>query len=102
MLPVMIVRFYMGWVQMLVLDLPLIVANFLSIGAFYLSAQKQLFPKDWKRAIFFLPFLMAAGVALTIINTRAVLEALFGVQTSLRAHAEVCGIGRPEGRTRRT
>jgi cellulose synthase/poly-beta-1,6-N-acetylglucosamine synthase-like glycosyltransferase len=82
MLPVMIVRFYMGWVQMLFLDLPLILANFVSIGAFYLSAQKQLFPKDWKRAILFLPFLMAAGVALTIINTRAVLEALFGVQTA--------------------
>ena len=29
-----------------------------------------------------LPMLMAVGVALTIINTRAVLEALFGVETS--------------------
>jgi len=29
-----------------------------------------------------LPMLMAVGVGLTIINTRAVLEAIFGVQTS--------------------
>ncbi len=29
-----------------------------------------------------LPMLMAVGVGLTIINTRAVLEALFGVETS--------------------
>ena len=29
-----------------------------------------------------LPMLMAVGVALTIINTRAVLEALFGVETA--------------------
>jgi hypothetical protein len=31
MLPVMIVRFYMGWLQMVLLDLPLIVASFWSI-----------------------------------------------------------------------
>ena len=39
-------------------------------------------PKNWKRSILLLPMLMAVGVALTIINTRAVLEALFGVETA--------------------
>ncbi|MGH9629531.1 MAG: glycosyltransferase, partial [Bryobacteraceae bacterium] len=82
MLPVMIVRFYMGWMQMLMIDLPLIIASFWSISAFYLLAHKELFPRTWKRAVFLLPVLIAAGVALTIVNTRAVLEALFGVQTS--------------------
>jgi cellulose synthase/poly-beta-1,6-N-acetylglucosamine synthase-like glycosyltransferase len=82
MLPVMIVRFYMGWMQMVFLDLPLIVASFWSISAFYLMAHRELYPKTWKRSIFFLPALIAAGVALTISNTRAVLEAIFGVQTS--------------------
>jgi cellulose synthase/poly-beta-1,6-N-acetylglucosamine synthase-like glycosyltransferase len=82
MLPVMIVRFYMGWVEMLFLDLPLILANFISLGAFYLISQRELDPKGWKRTIWFLPALMAAGVALTISNTKAVLEALFGVETS--------------------
>ena len=82
MLPVMIVRFYMGVWQMLFLDLPLIVASFWSISLFYVVAQRELYPKNWKRSIFLLPMLMAVGVALTIINTRAVLEALFGVQTS--------------------
>jgi cellulose synthase/poly-beta-1,6-N-acetylglucosamine synthase-like glycosyltransferase len=81
MLPVMIVRFYMGWFEMLVIDLPLIVASFWSISAFYLIAQKELFPKTWKRALLFLPALMGAGVALTLINTRAVIEALIGYQT---------------------
>ena len=81
MLPVMIVRFYMGWFQMLVIDLPLIAASFWSISAFYVIAQRELFPKSWKRALLFLPALMAAGVALTIINTRAVIEALIGYQT---------------------
>src|SRR5271156_4953280 len=81
MLPVMIVRFYMGWFQMLTIDLPLIVASFWSISAFYLMAHREIFPKTWKRAFLFLPALMAAGVALTVINSRSVLEALFGYQT---------------------
>ncbi len=82
MLPVMIVRFYMGMWQMLLLDFPLIVASFWSISAFYVIAHRELFPKNWKRAFIFLPALMAAGVALTVINTRAVIEALLGIQTS--------------------
>ncbi len=82
MLPVMIVRFYMGWMQMLFLDLPLIVAAFWSISAFYVVAERELYPRTWKRTFFLLPALIAAGVGLTVINTRAVLEALFGIQTS--------------------
>jgi cellulose synthase/poly-beta-1,6-N-acetylglucosamine synthase-like glycosyltransferase len=82
MLPVMIVRFYMGVWQMVFIDLPLIAASFWSISAFYVLAQRELYPKNWKRSFLLLPMLMAIGVGLTIINTRAVLEALFGVQTS--------------------
>ncbi len=81
MLPVMIVRFYMGVWQMMLLDFPLIVASFWSVSAFYLVAQRELHPKTWKRTILFLPMLMAVGVGLTLINTRAVLEALFGVKS---------------------
>jgi cellulose synthase/poly-beta-1,6-N-acetylglucosamine synthase-like glycosyltransferase len=82
MLPVMIVRFYVGWLEMLLVDLPLVIASFWSISAFYVVAQRELFPRGWKRAFFFLPALMSAGVALTVINTRAVFEALLRVQTS--------------------
>lgn len=81
MLPVMIVRFYMGWLQMVLLDLPLIAASFWSISAFYVIAQRELYPKNWKRSFFLLPALMAVGVGLTVINTRAFLEAVFGVQS---------------------
>lgn len=88
MLPVMIVRFYMGVFQMLVLDFPLIVASFWSISAFYLYAQKELYPKTWWKSIAFLPMLMAAGVALTVSNTKGVLEALFGIQTSFARTAK--------------
>jgi cellulose synthase/poly-beta-1,6-N-acetylglucosamine synthase-like glycosyltransferase len=88
MLPVMIVRFYMGWVEMLLIDLPLIAASFWSISAFYVVAQRELYPKTWKRSLLLLPALLAAGVALTIINTRAVLEALIGYQTAFARTAK--------------
>ena len=81
MLPVMIVRFYVGWWQMALIDFPLIVASFISISAFYLLAQRELSPKTWKRSIFMMPALLAVGVALAVINTRAVIEALLGVKT---------------------
>jgi cellulose synthase/poly-beta-1,6-N-acetylglucosamine synthase-like glycosyltransferase len=82
MLPVMIVRFYMGMWQMVLIDFPLIVASFWSISAFYVIAQRELHPNNWKRTFWFLPMLMAVGVGLTLINTRAVLEALFGVKSA--------------------
>jgi cellulose synthase/poly-beta-1,6-N-acetylglucosamine synthase-like glycosyltransferase len=81
MLPVMMVRFYIGWVEMLFIDLPLVIASFWSISAFYVIAQRELYPKNWLRTIFLLPVLMSAGVALTVSNTRAVMEALLGIQT---------------------
>ncbi len=82
MFPVMIVRFYMGWFEMLMIDMPLIIASFWSISAFYLMAYREVHPKNWMRAVVLLPALMAAGVALTIINTKAVIEALIGIETS--------------------
>lgn len=82
MLPVMIVRFYIGWGQMVLIDAPLIICSFWSVVTFYLLAEHELYPKNWKRAIFILPFLLAMGVALTISNTKAVIEALMGKQSA--------------------
>jgi cellulose synthase/poly-beta-1,6-N-acetylglucosamine synthase-like glycosyltransferase len=82
MLPVMIVRFYMGVWQMMLIDFPLIFASFWSISAFYVIAYREVHPQTWKRAFLLLPMLMAVGIGLTLINTRAVLEALFGIKTS--------------------
>src|SRR5947209_16362418 len=55
MLPVMIVRFYMGWLQMLFIDMPLIAASFWSITAFYIYAPREPYPKTWMRGIWFIP-----------------------------------------------
>lgn len=78
LLPAMIVRFYQGWFQMLVIDLPLFLASTCSISSFYLVAQRQLHPKTWRRTFLYLPFVMAVGIGLAVRNSVAVLEALFG------------------------
>src|SRR5579859_2030262 len=84
LLPAMIIRFYQGWFQMLYIDLPLFMASTFSISSFYLVSQRELFPRSWPRALLYLPFLMALGIGLTITNTKAVMEALFGIKTAFK------------------
>jgi cellulose synthase/poly-beta-1,6-N-acetylglucosamine synthase-like glycosyltransferase len=79
-LPVMIVRFYVGWQQMLILDLPFLLATFMSVMVFYTYSQMQTGRGFW-RSVRMIPMVIAAGVALTLSNTRAVIEALAGVKT---------------------
>ncbi|MEO8726973.1 MAG: cellulose synthase family protein [Acidobacteriaceae bacterium] len=82
LLPAMIIRSFGGWVQMLLIDLPLFIASTASISSFYLVSQKELFPGRWYRTFLYLPFLMALGVGLTVTNSKAVYEALIGKQTA--------------------
>jgi cellulose synthase/poly-beta-1,6-N-acetylglucosamine synthase-like glycosyltransferase len=81
LLPAMIVRFYQGWLQMILIDLPLFLASTCSISSFYLVAQKELRPKSWWRTFLYMPFVMATGIGISIRNAKAVLEALFGVKS---------------------
>jgi cellulose synthase/poly-beta-1,6-N-acetylglucosamine synthase-like glycosyltransferase len=81
LLPTMIVRFYQGWFQMLLIDLPLFLASSCSISGFYLASQRVLYPKGWARTLLYLPFIMAVGIGLSVRNAKAVLEALSGRQS---------------------
>ncbi|HKS83148.1 MAG TPA: cellulose synthase family protein [Candidatus Acidoferrales bacterium] len=81
LLPAMIVRFYQGWFQVMTIDLPLFLASTCSISSFYLAAERALYPKTWKRTFFYLPFVMAVGIGLSVRNAMAVLEALLGVKS---------------------
>jgi cellulose synthase/poly-beta-1,6-N-acetylglucosamine synthase-like glycosyltransferase len=81
LLPAMIVRFYQGWFQMLLIDLPLFLASSCSISGFYLASQRALYPRTWMRSILYMPFVMAVGIGLSLRNAKAVLEAVFGVQS---------------------
>ena len=82
LIPAMIVRFYQGWFQMLIIDVPLFAASTLSIAVFYVTSQRELFPQTWKKTFLYLPLLMAVGIGLTVTNTKAVMEALFGIKTA--------------------
>ncbi|WP_420238515.1 cellulose synthase family protein [Telmatobacter bradus] len=82
LVPSMICRFYQGWFQMLLIDVPLFGASTASIGVFYALSQRELFPKTWKKSLIYLPMLMAIGIGLTVTNSKAVMEAIFGVQSS--------------------
>ena len=84
LMPAMVIRFYQGWFQMLLIDVPLFMASTFSISSFYLVSQKELYPRSWYKTFLYLPFLMALGIGLTVTNTRAVLEALFGIQSSFK------------------
>jgi cellulose synthase/poly-beta-1,6-N-acetylglucosamine synthase-like glycosyltransferase len=78
LLPAMIVRFYQGWFQVLVIDLPLFLASTCSISSFYLAAERALYPKTWKRTFWYLPFVMAIGIGLSVRNAVGVIEAIVG------------------------
>jgi cellulose synthase/poly-beta-1,6-N-acetylglucosamine synthase-like glycosyltransferase len=82
LIPAMIVRFYQGWFQMLLIDFPLFTASSASIAVFYVASQREIYPKTWKRTFLYLPFLMALGIGLTVTNSKAVMEALFGIKSA--------------------
>jgi hypothetical protein len=82
LIPAMIVRFYQGWFEMLTIDVPLFMASTLSIAVFYVISQRELFPKSWLKTFLYLPILMALGIGLTVTNTKAVMEALFGIKSA--------------------
>ena len=82
LMPAMIIRSWQGTTQMLLIDLPLFMASTMSVSSFYLVSQKELFPRSWGRTFLYIPCLMALGVGLTITNTKAVLEALFGMKSA--------------------
>jgi cellulose synthase/poly-beta-1,6-N-acetylglucosamine synthase-like glycosyltransferase len=66
-----------GSVRLLLVDLPIFAATTVPTAVFYLCAQRELHPKDWKKEIWFFPFVLALGIGLSINNARAVLEAIF-------------------------
>ena len=59
------------------------MASTLSISSFYLVSPEGAVSQDaGTRTFLYLPFLMALGIGLTITNTKAVMEALFGKQSA--------------------
>ena len=89
-LPAMIVRFYQGWFQMLLIDLPLFMAATMSVSSFYMISQRELYPDSWKKRFKYLPFMMSVGIGLSVSNSRAVMEAILGIKTSFNRTPKYC------------
>jgi cellulose synthase/poly-beta-1,6-N-acetylglucosamine synthase-like glycosyltransferase len=77
MAPSMIIRYNMGWYEMLLIDVPLFFAATASVANFYMVCQRELYPQTWTERLKYLPFLMSIGIGLAINNTKAVIEAVF-------------------------
>jgi len=80
MAPSMVIRYNMGWYEMLLIDIPLFFAATASVANFYMVCQRELHA-DWVTRVKYLPFLMSIGIGLAVNNTRAVFEALFNTQS---------------------
>jgi cellulose synthase/poly-beta-1,6-N-acetylglucosamine synthase-like glycosyltransferase len=80
MFPSMVIRYNMGWYEMMLIDVPLFFAATFSVCNFYMMCQREIH-RDWRARIKYLPFLMSIGIGLCINNSRAVFEALFNKQS---------------------
>src|SRR5881628_699855 len=80
MFPSMVIRYNMGWYEMLLIDIPLFFAATFSFCNFYMVCQREIHT-DWLARLKYVPFLMSVGIGLSVNNTRAVFEALFNRQS---------------------
>jgi len=62
------------------IDLAVFALATVSASVFYVASQYELF-RDWRTILKYLPFLMALGVGVSLSNTKALLEAVFGKQS---------------------
>jgi cellulose synthase/poly-beta-1,6-N-acetylglucosamine synthase-like glycosyltransferase len=77
MAPSMIIRYNMGWYEMMLIDIPLFFAATASVANFYMVSQREVHPETWTERLKYLPILMSIGIGLAVNNTKAVFEALF-------------------------
>ena len=78
--PALVMRLEHGWIELMLIDLPLFTAATFSVSSFYLVSQREIYP-DWRRRIKILPLVLGVGIGLSINNARAVLEGIFKVDS---------------------
>ena len=80
------------WTGFSFTDLPLTIlfltATLLSVGSvgplfFYAYSQKEIYP-DWKSRLGFLPVMVMIGTGVSIVNTRAWIEAVLGIKSGFK------------------
>jgi cellulose synthase/poly-beta-1,6-N-acetylglucosamine synthase-like glycosyltransferase len=79
MFPAMVIRYDMGWMEMLLIDVPLFMGATTSVCSFYAFAQRQAFGEpSWRARLKYIPGVLALGIGLSVNNARAVIEGLVG------------------------
>jgi cellulose synthase/poly-beta-1,6-N-acetylglucosamine synthase-like glycosyltransferase len=81
MFPAMVIRYNMGWYEMLVVDVPLFLGATMSVCSFYMASQKEVFGATWRSRLKYLPAVLAVGIGLSVSNAKGVLEALLGLDS---------------------
>jgi cellulose synthase/poly-beta-1,6-N-acetylglucosamine synthase-like glycosyltransferase len=81
MFPAMVIRYNMGWYEMMIVDVPLFLGATMSVCSFYLMSQREVFGESWRSRIKYLPMVLAVGIGLSVNNAKAVLEALLGMES---------------------
>jgi hypothetical protein len=78
--PAVLIRFASGWFTTLPVELVFFLLATVSVVVFYGVAARDAH-RDWKRQARYFPAVMSVAIGLSVNNTRAVLEGLFGKQT---------------------
>jgi cellulose synthase/poly-beta-1,6-N-acetylglucosamine synthase-like glycosyltransferase len=78
MFPAMLLRYNMGWAEMIVVDMPIFLAATASVCTFYALSQKEQFAGTWKTKLRYIPAVLGIGIGISINNALAVIEGLFG------------------------
>ena len=81
MFPAMVIRYNMGWYEMLIVDVPLFIGATMSVCSFYLMSQREIFGDEWRSRIKYLPAVLSVGIGLSVNNAKAVMEALLGLDS---------------------
>jgi cellulose synthase/poly-beta-1,6-N-acetylglucosamine synthase-like glycosyltransferase len=81
MFPAMVIRYNMGWYEMMIVDVPLFLGATMSVCSFYVTSQREVFGESWKSRLRYLPAVLAVGIGLTVSNAKGVIEAIFGIES---------------------
>jgi cellulose synthase/poly-beta-1,6-N-acetylglucosamine synthase-like glycosyltransferase len=84
MFPAMVIRYNMGFYEMMIVDVPLFLGATMSVCSFYLMSQREVFGESWRSRVKYLPAVLAAGIGLSVNNAKAVLEAVLGIQSEFK------------------
>lgn len=100
MLPHSLAKHPGAWYSLLV-DLPIFLITTVSVGLFYVIAQRHLSPKTWLQKLLLVPLLLSLAIGMSVNNARAVLEAIFGHKSGFTRTPKYGSEGNPQAAVKR-